>query len=593
MSRVEPERNRYVGHRYVPKIFGEWDKQNDYEGLSIVTHQGNSYTSKKRVPVGIDILNEEYWVVTGNYNAQVDYYRDEVRKLSNKVSDNTLNIETNKGDITNLDAKLTDNVNTLKSDISDNALNIETNKDDITNLDERLKETEKYLDPSVKKITFNIPGDFNNLQTAVDHSLNVRNGVLVEIMIKSGVNISRGLFLQDKDASHIIISSEDDTVPVSNNFTGDLIRVYRSKSPVINCLFDMKGLGNRGMQVDYTSEANITPRSGVINAGTDALYVRTSTVTAPSAVFTGANGRAVWVTRSANVSLGGSDVSGAKGDVGVYVSRASILEMSDCNISNMKVSYHAVQVLRSKLTLLGANLSNSQSGGILVGGGSEVTLRGANITDAGESAIEVNGGKIALGTSTDVSRAVNHGIHCHNAGNVSGVNCIASSCGGSALFVEGASSVSLKESTFNDSRSETAGVIVTNGSNVDISNSNIRRSAGHGLYVNRASHVDTSYVFIVDSKGDGIRALNSSVVSAFNTRSTGSVGAGITAQSGASVSARNAEIKGSGNNDLLIQYGGNISCNSAKTTNGASNPVIGDSNVSSFNEVTGRGIIYV
>ena len=83
MSRVEPNRNVYVGHRYVPKIFGEWDKQNQYEGLSIVTHQGNSYTSKKRVPVGIDILNEEFWVVTGNYNAQVENYRDDVKKLKN------------------------------------------------------------------------------------------------------------------------------------------------------------------------------------------------------------------------------------------------------------------------------------------------------------------------------------------------------------------------------------------------------------------------------------------------------------------------------------------------------------------------------
>ena len=50
MSRVEPNRNVYVGHRYVPKIFGEWDKQNQYEGLSIVTHQGASYTSKKTCP---------------------------------------------------------------------------------------------------------------------------------------------------------------------------------------------------------------------------------------------------------------------------------------------------------------------------------------------------------------------------------------------------------------------------------------------------------------------------------------------------------------------------------------------------------------
>ena len=85
MSRVEPNRNVYVGHRYVPKIMGEWDKQNQYEGLSIVTHQGTSYTSKKRVPVGIDILNEEFWVVTGNYNAQIEEYRKETERVSEET----------------------------------------------------------------------------------------------------------------------------------------------------------------------------------------------------------------------------------------------------------------------------------------------------------------------------------------------------------------------------------------------------------------------------------------------------------------------------------------------------------------------------
>lgn len=87
MSRVEPNRNVYVGHRYVPKIFGEWDKQNEYEGLSIVTHQGASYTSKKRVPVGIDILNEEFWVVTGNYDSQVENYRQEVNAMKDSVDE--------------------------------------------------------------------------------------------------------------------------------------------------------------------------------------------------------------------------------------------------------------------------------------------------------------------------------------------------------------------------------------------------------------------------------------------------------------------------------------------------------------------------
>lgn len=75
----------YVGKRYVPKIMGEWDKSVNYEGLSIVTYEGNSYTSKQRVPVGMDILNEEYWVVTGNYNVQIEAYRTDVKNNRDEV----------------------------------------------------------------------------------------------------------------------------------------------------------------------------------------------------------------------------------------------------------------------------------------------------------------------------------------------------------------------------------------------------------------------------------------------------------------------------------------------------------------------------
>ena len=78
---------QYVGARYVPKFSEpiEWDKKRSYEALEIVTYLGTSYTSKKPVPVGIEIDNKEFWVVTGNYNAQVEQYRKEVEALSNKI----------------------------------------------------------------------------------------------------------------------------------------------------------------------------------------------------------------------------------------------------------------------------------------------------------------------------------------------------------------------------------------------------------------------------------------------------------------------------------------------------------------------------
>lgn len=91
----EPKRNVYVGHRYVPLIVGEWDKQETYEGLSIVTFEGTSYTSKKRVPVGIDILDEEYWVVTGNYNAQIEEYRKDVREMKGYIDNEIVTVNEN------------------------------------------------------------------------------------------------------------------------------------------------------------------------------------------------------------------------------------------------------------------------------------------------------------------------------------------------------------------------------------------------------------------------------------------------------------------------------------------------------------------
>lgn len=77
---------QYIGARYVPIIDGEWDNSKAYDPLVIVTHEGNSYTSRTYVPVGIDISNTIYWTLTGNYNAQVEAYRQEVEALSDDVS---------------------------------------------------------------------------------------------------------------------------------------------------------------------------------------------------------------------------------------------------------------------------------------------------------------------------------------------------------------------------------------------------------------------------------------------------------------------------------------------------------------------------
>lgn len=75
----------YNGARYVPLFMGEWDNSNTYEPLSIVMHEGNSYTSRQFVPAGIDIANGVFWAETGNFNAQVEAYRQEVLRYAAEV----------------------------------------------------------------------------------------------------------------------------------------------------------------------------------------------------------------------------------------------------------------------------------------------------------------------------------------------------------------------------------------------------------------------------------------------------------------------------------------------------------------------------
>lgn len=78
---------QYIGARYVPKFAEplQWSSAYSYEALTIVTNLGNSFTSKKPVPAGIDITNTEYWVNTGNYNAQVELYRQQTEQVQNAL----------------------------------------------------------------------------------------------------------------------------------------------------------------------------------------------------------------------------------------------------------------------------------------------------------------------------------------------------------------------------------------------------------------------------------------------------------------------------------------------------------------------------
>lgn len=132
---------QYIGARYVP-LFADplaWDITKTYEALTIVYHQGNSYTSRQAVPAGIDITNDAYWALTGNYNAQIEQYRAEVQTYDDRITANT-------SSNTSQDAQLAGTASSgLKTLIDDNASDITALSDTVSGLSGRVSNVEDDL----------------------------------------------------------------------------------------------------------------------------------------------------------------------------------------------------------------------------------------------------------------------------------------------------------------------------------------------------------------------------------------------------------------------------------------------------------------
>ena len=73
---------RYVGNRCIPMPMGNWDKTKEYENLSVVlASNGDSYTSKKNVPKGIELSNTEYWAISSRFNAQLETQKKRIDNI--------------------------------------------------------------------------------------------------------------------------------------------------------------------------------------------------------------------------------------------------------------------------------------------------------------------------------------------------------------------------------------------------------------------------------------------------------------------------------------------------------------------------------
>ena len=86
---------RYVGERYITKFADpiQWDANRAYEQIEAVQHEGFTYISKQPVPAGVQIDNEEFWLLWADPNAQMEQLRQYVETFDGRITENTDDIE--------------------------------------------------------------------------------------------------------------------------------------------------------------------------------------------------------------------------------------------------------------------------------------------------------------------------------------------------------------------------------------------------------------------------------------------------------------------------------------------------------------------
>ena len=580
----EPRRNVYVGHRYVPLIMGQWDKSIAYEGLSIVQHEGNSYTSRKHVPIGIDILNEEFWAVTGNYNVQVEQYRQEVIKLLEDMDLLELDLD-KKVDQTVFNSKVSE-LNTLISRKADQStMTTELNKKaDKTEMNEALN---KKTDLINQTVNYYIPDDYSSLNQAISDICNKHsNGVSVNIVVRSGHRPKLRSYIEGAVLPNVKLQSEDDIVKIGDNLedSQNLITLKHVQGFQLDCLIDMEGQGNHGLYLQGVSNARINSKCGVINAGGDGLQVRHgSTALAQFTKFTGAGKNITGNEERAGISAWGGRVNAHGADVsgsahhGARAAYSGVLDFENGTADNC--GYHGIRASNSgTVSCPGASAKNNGIHGIYALYTSYINADRTNVTGCKSVGYNAIGGSI-IHANKGVADECNVGVRAGRGSTINFLEGSAFNCIERGIVAEHSSTVEARNCTVRGDQYR--GVAAIENSTVNVQNSLIYGSRIRAVEVSGASTVNAAVSIIRNTAPDNHNAhgVECSGLSRLNVNS--------------------AQVWNNGGQDLRVDSGGQISARGTLTSSGVisggdniKTPQIEDVNLSAFNEINRAGIIF-
>lgn len=196
-----------------------------------------------------------------------------------------------------------------------------------------------------ENLTWNVGsgGDYENLTDALNEASKYKNAYLfnINIILKSGYNITNGIIFNNGDYSYITLSSEDDIVKYTGSDATFIKIANFSKSPIINTKFSGEGTSGKDGCIVESGSLFINSGKGFLNFQ-DGIVVESGFVYGIGAVCSGMGKQCLYANGNGFINFKNGDLSNYNREVGqssphnIYCGYGSMVDISNCNLSNSK-----------------------------------------------------------------------------------------------------------------------------------------------------------------------------------------------------------------------------------------------------------------